>query len=61
MVSSMQQTKDLKMKIIDVYKAGEGYKKMCKCFQLAISTEWNAIKKWYLRTALEACLVLTYK
>lgn len=45
MGSSKQLTEDLKMKLFDVYKAKEGYKKISKHFHLAISTVRNVIKK----------------
>ena len=38
----------LKMKLIDVYRAGDGYKKISKHFQLTVSTVRNVIKKWQL-------------
>lgn len=36
--SSKQLCKTLKMKVIDAPNAGEGYKKIRKCCQLAVST-----------------------
>lgn len=37
----------------DVYKAGRDYKKISECFQLAVFTVQNVIKKWQLRGTVE--------
>lgn len=50
---SKQLTEGLKMKLIDTYKAEEGCKKISKCFQLAVSTVRNDVKKWLLKRAVE--------
>ncbi|KAM4705482.1 uncharacterized protein WCC33_010326 [Rhinophrynus dorsalis] len=53
MGSSKQLTEDQKIKIIDSYKAGEGYKKISKRYLLAVSTVRNVIKKWKLLGTVE--------
>ncbi len=40
--------------MIDAHKAGEGYKKIAKHFQVPISSVWNVIKKWQLTGTVEA-------
>lgn len=46
MGSSKQLSRKLKLKIVDAHKAGEGYKKIAKRFQMPISSVRNVIKKW---------------
>ena len=46
MGSSKQLSRKLKLKIVDAHKAGEGYKKRAKRFQMPISSVRNVIKKW---------------
>lgn len=45
MGSWKQLPSTLTMKMIDAQKAGEGHKKIAKCFQVAISSVCNVIKK----------------
>lgn len=45
MCSSKQLIEDLKRNLINAHKAGEGYKKISKLFQLTVSTVQNVIKK----------------
>lgn len=51
--SFKQLTEDLKMKLIDAYKAEEGCQKISLCFQLTIFTVQNVIKKWQLKRTVE--------
>ena len=53
MGSSKQLCKTLKMKVIDAHNAGEGYKKIAKRCQLAVSTVQNVIKRWQFRGTVE--------
>ncbi|KAJ8353635.1 hypothetical protein SKAU_G00212020 [Synaphobranchus kaupii] len=53
---SKQLPSTLKIKIIDAHKAGEGYKKMAKCIQVAVSSVRNIIKKWQLTGSVEVKL-----
>ena len=53
MGSSKQLPSTLKMKIIEAHKAGEGYKKIAKHFEVAISSVCNVIKKWQLTGMVE--------
>uniref|UniRef100_A0A3Q3KMZ5 Tc1-like transposase DDE domain-containing protein n=1 Tax=Monopterus albus TaxID=43700 RepID=A0A3Q3KMZ5_MONAL len=53
MGSSKQLCKTLKMKVIDAHNAGEGYKKIAKRCQLAVSTVRNVIKRWQIRGTVE--------
>lgn len=46
MGSSIELSHDLKMKLIDAYKGGKGYKKISKHFGFSISTIRNVIRKW---------------
>ena len=43
----------LKMKVLDARNAGDGYKKIAKCCQLAVSTVWNVIERWQIRATVE--------
>ena len=53
MGSSKQLCETLKMKVIDAHNAGEGYKKIAKRCQLAVSTVRNVIKRWQFRGTVE--------
>ncbi|KAG5274113.1 hypothetical protein AALO_G00159320 [Alosa alosa] len=44
----------VKAEIINAHKAGEGYKKLAKRFQLAASSVRNVIKKWQLTGMVDA-------
>ncbi|KAM4530477.1 uncharacterized protein PAE49_022966 [Odontesthes bonariensis] len=46
MGSSIELSRDLKMKLIEAYKGGKGYKKISKRFGFSISTIRNVIRKW---------------
>lgn len=46
MGSSKQLARTLKLRIVDAHKAGEGYKKIAKRYQMPISSVRNVIKKW---------------
>ena len=41
------------MKVIDAHNAGEGYKKIAKRCQFAVSTVRNVIKRWQFRGTVE--------
>ena len=56
MGSSKQLAEDLKMKIIVTHKAGEGYKKIAKHFQVAVSSGQSVIKKSQLTGMAEVKL-----
>ncbi|GAA6222128.1 histone H2A.Z-specific chaperone CHZ1-like, partial [Lates japonicus] len=53
MGSSIELSEDLKLKLIDAYKSGKGYKKISKRFGFSISTIRNVIKKWKIRGTVE--------
>lgn len=53
MGSSIELSEDLKMKLIDAYKSGKGYKKISNHFGFSVSTIRNVIKKWKLRGTVE--------
>lgn len=53
MGSYKQLSSALKTKIIEAYKTGEGYKKLAKRFQLAVSSVRNVVKKWQLTGTVE--------
>ena len=53
MGSSKQLPRILNNQIIDAHKAGEGYKNVAKCFQVAVSSDRNVIKKWQLTETVE--------
>uniref|UniRef100_A0A1A8SKU6 Uncharacterized protein n=2 Tax=Nothobranchius TaxID=28779 RepID=A0A1A8SKU6_9TELE len=46
MGSSIELSHDLKMKLVDAYKGGKGYKKISKRFGFSVSTIRNVIRKW---------------
>ncbi|XP_062914937.1 uncharacterized protein LOC134351933 [Mobula hypostoma] len=56
MGSSKQLPSTLKINMIDAHKAGEGYKKIAKRFQVAVSSVRNVIKKWQLTGTVEVKL-----
>lgn len=56
MGGSKQLPSTLKIKINDAHKAGEGYKKIAKRFQVAVSSVRNVIKKWQLTGTVEVKL-----
>lgn len=53
MGSPKQMPNNLKIYIIDAHKAGEGHKKIAKCFQVAVSSVCNVIEKWQLTGTVE--------
>uniref|UniRef100_A0A8C5DSB5 Transposase n=1 Tax=Gouania willdenowi TaxID=441366 RepID=A0A8C5DSB5_GOUWI len=53
MGSSKKLCKTEKIKVIDAHNAGEGYKKIAKRFQLAVSTVRGIIKRWQVRGTVE--------
>ncbi|CAJ0941357.1 unnamed protein product [Ranitomeya imitator] len=53
MGSSKQLPSNLKMKIVEAHKAGEGCKKIAKHFQVSLSSVRNVMKKWQLTGPLE--------
>lgn len=44
----------MKLKMIDAHKAGEGYKKIAKDFQVPVSSVQNVIKKYQLTGTVKA-------
>lgn len=50
---SIELSADLKMKLVDAYKAGKGYKKIAKHFGFSISTIRSVIQKWKVRGTVE--------
>lgn len=53
MGSSVELSEGLKLKLIDAYKSGKGYKKISIRFGLSVSTVRNVINKWKLRGTVE--------
>ncbi|CAJ0944969.1 unnamed protein product [Ranitomeya imitator] len=53
MGSSKQMPRTLKIKIVEAHKAGAGYKKIAKRFQVALSSVRHLIKKWQLPGSVE--------
>lgn len=46
-------SKDLREKVIELYKTGKGYKKISKDLKMSISSVQTLIKEWKLRDSVE--------
>lgn len=61
---SKQLAKDVKMKLIDVYKAEEGYKKTWKCFKVSkMAVQGNCERKgkiWKTKNQMDPQAQTTY-
>lgn len=53
MGKAKELSKDLREKVIELYKTGKGYKKISKQLRMPISSVQTLIKKWKMRDSVE--------
>ena len=53
MGSRKELSKDLRNKVMELYKDGKGYKKISKALQMPVSTVQSLIKKWKIQGSLD--------
>ena len=53
MGKAKELSKDLREKIVELYKTGKGYKKISKELRMPISSVQTLIKKWKMRDSVE--------
>ena len=53
MGKAKELSKDLREKVIELYKTGKGYKKISKELRIPISSVQTLIKKWKMRDSVE--------
>lgn len=54
MGASVELSYDLKVKLVDAYRGGKGYKKIAKRFGFSVSTIRHVIRKWKSTGSVEA-------
>ena len=53
MGKAKELSKDLREKVVELYKTGKGYKKISKELRMPISSVQTLIKKWKMRGSVE--------
>lgn len=53
MGKAKELSKDLREKVVELYKTGKGYKKISKELRMPISSVKTLIKKWKMRGSVE--------